>query len=73
MPEIRIEIVIRERRKLLKLSTERVKKELKESMVLKRVAINTAITNCIFTVPKPGVDCRRKSFEKVCVIAVDNL
>ena len=73
MPEIRIEIVISVRTKLLILSTERVKLELKESMVFKKVAINTAITNRKFTAVTFGAFCPEKLCENVCVIAVDNL
>ena len=55
------------------LSKEGDKIGTKVSKLLKTVAINTAITNCMFTVPKPVAGRREKSLEKVCVIAVDNL
>ena len=73
MPEIRIDRTSSGRRLLVMLSKEREKIDKVESRLLKVVAINTAITNCILTVSKAAVRLRKNSFEKVCVIAVDNL
>lgn len=73
MPEIRIDRTSSGRRLLVILSKEREKIDIAERKLLKIVAINTAITNCIFTGSKAAVRLRKNWFEKVCVIAVDNL
>lgn len=75
MPEIRIEIVIRESMKLLilTLSRERALDKLSESKKFIMIAIYTAITDCLQAVVVSATGNRVKLFENVCVIAVDNL
>lgn len=47
--------------------------DLTESITLKKIAVNKAITDCSDTVPEPDAECLEKLLENVCVIAVDNL
>lgn len=71
MPEIRIDRTNSGRRLLIILSKEREDAELSKPLI--KVAMNTAITFSIETVPNPSCGQCKKFLEKVCVIAVDNL